>query len=1276
MPTGPGPRQRRATKIANRSHVTPFDKLAQWNAQIMNLGTQGAVPSIVGNSLEFVKLTAADIPGVMDNPATEDLDMNGFGIIRANRLEVDSSVSPYISITGINDATLTVTPDLTTTQPPWDISLLDVNGAVVQTQSNVWGNHTFTGLIPGNYIVNVVEPISGCSGSNTVLINQIPISLSLSTSVYDVNCYNGSDGKISAFAQNGALPYQFFIDGVLNTNPFPGDSVFSNLVQGVYVVSVVDDNSCMQRDTVYVNAPPIPLQALTSSKKATCHQDSTGFSVVQAVGGTPPYSYEWNTSSGVLISTDDTASSLVGGLYFVEVIDANGCDTVGSVQILTPNTAVFSTTQIGEVICKGDASGYIVGDAGGGFAPYTYTWSTSLGGVISTTSGSYNTDTLHNVSSGIYLLDIMDHYGCSVGQSSITVNEPLTALTIDTLYLIDSVYCYGDNDGRALAQFSGGDPGYVYGWDNGESTLLADSLTGGYHSFSVVDDRGCEVVDSLFIPESSEIISSLVVEDSVACYGSSNGIVSVSTTGGYSDYIYSWSTGALDTGLVDTVYNLSYGVYALTTEDSLGCSVVDSIYMAEPALLTMEAFEVAWISCYGANDGLATGVAQGGTLPYTFVWDNNQVGATVNTLSPGLHTVVVTDSRGCTASDTVFIHEPALLSVSISVVDSVYCTGASTGVLAAIVSGGTSGYTYLWDDALQASQTTDTAVLLSPDIYTVVVTDARGCTASASEDITTVTNSMTLTTLYDSVSCYGGSDGSASVVDTGGHAPYSYNWVGNNGFSLGNSPSIQNLPAGTYSVTVSDTNSCLRNTSVDIIEPLPIVYNITTTQDETCVGACDGEIYLDTLSGGWLGNYTGLVTDNTTGFSSSLPMVVSGIIPNVCSGDYTVVISDDNGCNSIVIPGGNDQAVVSSTISPLPTPLVSLISHVICNGDSTGSLEVTNSNPNSTYVWEEASNPGVVIGTGLTLSNLPIGHYIVYSHYTDNLGQVFSGCSVSSDTLTIVEPDSIYIDASIVDVSCYGYSDGTIDLLVTGGAFGYDYDWGSSQPNSSSLVNLPVGTYTCTVTDADGCVQTGSFSVDQPSPLSVSVDSSSFVLTANVPLGAGTPPYSYSWRKKPSNSILQQGGTSYSVYNPGTYVVVVTDANGCVIESDPIDFIQSWNCIGGVCVDIINGNGQYSSLSSCQASCVATGLVDIGSLEIDLSIYPNPFTLESTVDFGQRIENATITIVDAYGKLIETHELSNIDRYIIKRGQKASGIYFAEIEINKQELIRKKLIIE
>ena len=110
MPTGPGPRQRRATKIANRSHVTPFDRLAQWNAQIMNLGAQGSIPSIVGNTLQFVKLNASSIPGIMDNPATEDLDMNSFGIIRANRLEVDSNPAgtPSVSIIGGQSATLSV----------------------------------------------------------------------------------------------------------------------------------------------------------------------------------------------------------------------------------------------------------------------------------------------------------------------------------------------------------------------------------------------------------------------------------------------------------------------------------------------------------------------------------------------------------------------------------------------------------------------------------------------------------------------------------------------------------------------------------------------------------------------------------------------------------------------------------------------------------------------------------------------------------------------------------------------------------------------------------------------------------------------------------------------------------------------------------------------------------------------------------------------------------------------------------------------------------------
>ena len=393
---------------------------------------------------------------------------------------------------------------------------------------------------------------------------------------------------------------------------------------------------------------------------------------------------------------------------------------------------------------------------------------------------------------------------------SLTVNEPLQALVIDTIFLIDSIACFGDNDGRALGVKSGGDPSYVYLWDNGESTLEASNLTSGYHTLSVTDSRDCEVLDSIYIPESSEIISTLVIEESISCYGSVNGVVSVSTIGGYPLYLYSWSNqNYVDTGLVDTAFALSYGVYALTTEDSLGCSVVDSVSLTEPDLLTMEAEQLSRVSCKGLSDGLAFSAAYGGTLPYTFVWDNNQIGDTVNTLSEGLHTVVVTDARGCSASDTVLIHEPLdFLTVDVSVLDSVYCNGASTGRLEANASGGTpfvgtsSLYTYLWDDALQASQTTAIATNLSADVYTVVVSDSRGCIATAAADITNVTNTMYTVADFDSVSCYGLADASASVVALGGYAPYIYSWVGPNGYTSANKD-IDFLSAGTYSVTVT-----------------------------------------------------------------------------------------------------------------------------------------------------------------------------------------------------------------------------------------------------------------------------------------------------------------------------------------------------------------------------------------------------------------------------------------------------------------------------------------
>jgi len=1105
--------------------------------------------------------------------------------------------------------------------------------------------------IPANIQFYYVTTASTCAQDIISSDTLAPIQLEISST--NVNCWDDSDGRIAInMLSNVITPFTYILDGIPNPLPFPADSIFSGLSIGTYSLTITDSASCYINEQITITAPNSPLQSLTAGDIGLCPSDSTSISVAYAVGGTGPYNYLWYSSVGgapsSIISYTDTAFGLSSGIYFIEITDANGCDTVSSIQVLSPNTPLFSTTQVGPVICKGDFSGYLIADAGGGFAPYTYTWSTSLSGVIQTSSGAYNTDTLHDLSSGIYLLDIVDHFGCTISQTSHTVNEPIQPLVIDTIYLIDSIACFGDNDGRALGVKSGGDPSYIYLWDNGESTLLADHLTSGYHTLSVVDDRGCEVMDSIYIPESSEIISSLIIEESISCYSSTNGIVSVSTVGGYPLYLYSWSNNQpLDTGIVDTAFGLSYGVYSLTTEDSLGCSVVDSVYLSEPGLLTMEAQELSWISCNGISDGLAFSAAYGGTLPYTFVWDNNQVGDTVNTLSPGLHTVIVTDARGCVASDTVLIHEPPLLTVDISVLDSVYCNGVNTGSLATYVLGGTpfvgtsSLYTYLWDDALQASQTTAIATNLSADIYTVVVTDFRGCIATAMADITSVTNTMSVSAVYENVSCYGSADGLASAVALGGHSPYVYSWVGN-GVSLGNMDAINNLSAGTYSVSVSDTNNCTKNTSVDIIEPLEILFDLAGSLDESCVGSCDGLIFIDSLSGG-TSPYFALLTNNLTGLVTQHAIQLDNIL-DVCSGDYTVSLTDANECSSSVLFSGNNQAIINSVVT-LPTPSISLLNSILCFGASTGELVVSLANTNYTYIWENLSNPGVVLSSSDTLSNLFSGDYIVTVQYTDSLGQLLIGCNVSSSAYTLSDGDEIIITETLhTDVLCNGDNTGAISIFASGGSgANYTYTWNPSQLTNTTIVNLLAGNYTLTIEDANNCEQSSVFTIVEPPVLTANITQNGYVLTASSPTG-GVVPYSYSWREQSQPTIHLQGGITYNVYSAGTYYVLVTDGNGCMIESNSF---------------------EYDTPLSIDESTL-----------ISLSIYPNPFKEETTVDFGRMVEQASVRVVDVFGKLIEEHSVTNTDKHVLKRENKASGIYFMEIEVEQKEKAIYKLIIE
>ena len=193
-----------------------------------------------------------------------------------------------------------------------------------------------------------------------------------------------------------------------------------------------------------------------------------------------------------------------------------------------------------------------------------------------------------------------------------------------------------------------------------------------------------------------------------------------------------------------------------------------------------------------------------------------------------------------------------------------------------------------------------------------------------------------------------------------------------------------------------------------------------------------------------------------------------------------------------------------------------------------------------------------------------------------------------------------------------------------------------------TINNLTAGTYSLSVTDAEGCQEVDTFEVSQPQVLSVSITQNGYVLTANTPNG-GTAPFSYSWREQTSSSIHLQAGATYTVSNYGVYYVIVTDANGCVTESNSFAYEE------------------------------VTGVEDALTT---FSIYPNPLIQETTVDFGRVIKKATISVVDVYGKQIESYLVSNANKYILKRNNKASGIYFVEIEVGDQEKVIFKLMIQ
>jgi hypothetical protein len=996
----------------------------------------------------------------------------------------------------------TITTTITSDDGPFSISWTGPGGFTSTTQN-------LTSLVAGTYTLTSCNN-SGCATADITITQPDPFVVNLVG--FNPNCSGGTNGFIATAVSGGTAPYTY----LWSTGATTAD--LSDVAAGTYTLTVTDANGCTQTTSTTLT-DPAPLVLNFTGTPASCTGGATGSATVSVTGGLPPFNYLWSNGA-----TTSSITDVAAGTYSVTIGDERGCSASGSVTVTTTASFTINVTTT-PATCAFANDGTASVSVTGGTAPFTYLWSTG-----ETTAG------ITNLAAGSYTVTVTDATTCSQTETFDITQPTMIGITP----MITPVTCNGGTDGAATIVVEGGVAPYTYLWSTGATTASVSGMAAGAYQVTVTDASGCSRNAEVNITEPPPIV--LTFNSTVTgCTGTNTGTATVFVDGGTSGYTYLWSNG----GTTATITGLAAGTYTVTVTDAVGCTQTGSVTVTGPVAIVITP-AVTGVSCNGGNNGEISLSVTGGTPAYTYLWSNGATTSFISGLTAGTYTVTVTDEPGCTQTATITVTEPTVISLTLSSV-SPSCNAGSNGSASVTATGGTPGYTYLWSNGASSA----TATGLTAGTYTVTVTDANGCTKSATVVLSEPT-AITLTTTVTAVSCNGGNNGTASVTATGGTPGYTYLW------STGaTTAGITGLVAGSYTVTVTDANGCVNSATITVGQPTVIILTLNSTP-ASCNGGTNGTVSVN-ATGGTPG-YTYLWSNGAT------TATVSGL----AAGTYSVTVTDANGC----IKTGSATVSQPSAIS-----LTTITSNVSCNGGNNGTASVTASGgtPGYTYLWSNGA-------TTANVSGLAAGTYTVT--VTDA-----GGCTQNT-SVTITQPAAITVAMSFTPVNCNGGNNGTATATPSGGTPNYTFLW-SNGATTSVVNNLVAGTYSVTVTDASGCTRTGSVTITQPPLIAVSFTTtavscfggSNGAVSTNVT--GGIPPYTYIW---------STGATTPGIngLTAGPYTVTVRDANLCTFSgtatvTEPtaititgtiIQPLCFGSCNGGIIQTISGGTAPYTYLWS------------------------------------------------------------------------------------------------
>ena len=1089
-------------------------------------------------------------------------------------------------------------------------------------------DYTIPNLDPGTYSITI-EDNNGCSSVETATIVAQDYAFDIMNEAF-TQSYCGKNGTGTFKLVDGLEPFNIQWSGAATGSKTVSNRTFSvnNLDEGDYSLVATDANGCSVQTTFTILDSGNPLVLGIQIENDQCGND--GSINLTITGGVADYLVQWTGAENgekTINSGSTQISQLRSGGYQLMVTDGNGCQKT---QDFTINNDL-GITQINLTAKPGgcDPFGAIDVNIIGGKEPYGLKWTGPSEG---STSSTESVTTITGLSSGEYTIFVTDDQGCT--------NSEVIEIENDFTFSIVAGNVACSEPGYASLWIEGGTAPFTIKWSGtGTGTYTAstnhyivENLGVGNYNFEIVDADGCVATNSVTLSEEKDIAISTATQAEICDL---KGAINVSITEGTPPYLLTWSGAEI--GSIEfsnnnyTIRNLDPGTYNLSIKDANGCSTTEqeTVQKIESNLAIQTAIV---INDCGQYNNIWLDIIRG-EGPYKITWegpengslDTEEKGLEIEHLTEGEYTISVIDRYGCEVLNKVTIVHTDIDLIKVTAVDGL-C--GDLGKIEIEVLDGKPGYQLRWDGPVSGSTVTNNNQFTIPDLptgtYNIHFADSKWCTDRAAVEVDNkgLNLDIALATVVNDCGQYN----NIWLDILNGEGPFKLEWTGPESGTatvLENGYEIEHLDEGSYTVKVTDNYGCIISKTISVIETDINLLEVIAESGQCGTG---GKLTLTINSQNppftidWSGAQSGSrTTRETTIDILDLPV-----------GSYQFSVVDSRWCTDKVDVSINDSSSDLKINTALVVNDCGQYNNIwIDIFDGTGPFTISWSGPET--------NSAVISENGYEIEHLPGGEYLV-------VVQDINGCEVKK-SITVVETDIELLKLTETDGKC-GF-DGSIILDLVGGTAPYQVTWSGPQNGSIStsetqidFEDLPAGTYTYRVVDANWCSDSDSVSIKTiPFELdysaSIIVNDCGQYNTIWIDINAGEGPFTIEWMG-PESNFVSTSDRAYEIKDlpPGEYMVTISDGNNCsiketiTIQNTELDLIRLTpiNGVGGqlgkIGLKILGGMPNYRIKWEGPTNGTATTSLDTFTIQ---DLQGGPYTV--TLIDGKGCEDTEVTTI-------------------------------------------------